>query len=137
MIGFVLNLPPWLSGLTLSELQCSEPAWLVRQGMGSPAAAAGMPSQVSACYEIKFSGRYRGFACVLLNCDRPSHPDWGHLCVVRAAGVGNRWQVPAALLVGQGCTTELRFNVPLDTKWVTLGTLFPASTISWQVLRKI
>jgi len=51
--------------LTLSELQCSEPGWLVRQGVGLPPAAAGMSSQVSACYEIKFSGKYRGFACVL------------------------------------------------------------------------
>jgi len=61
---------------------------------------AGMSSQVSACCEIKFSG---SIACVLfLNCDRPSHLHWGHLGVVRAAGVDNRWQVPAALLVGQG-----------------------------------
>ena len=63
-----------------------------------------MSSQVSARYEIKFSDRYRGLACVLLNCDRPSRPDWGRLVVVRAAGVDNRWQVPAALLVGQGRT---------------------------------
>jgi len=96
MIGFVLNLPPWLSGLTLSELQCSEPAWLVRQGMGSPAAAAGMPSQVSACYEIKFSGRYRGFACASFKRDRPSH-NWGRLGVVRAAVTDDRWQGPAVL----------------------------------------
>jgi len=61
------NLPPWLSGLTLSELQCSEPGWLVRQGVGSSPAPVGMSSQVSACYEIKFSGRYRGFACVLFH----------------------------------------------------------------------
>jgi len=61
----VLDLPPWLSGLTLSELQCSEPGWLVQQGVGSPPAPAGMSSQVSACYEIKFSGRCKGFACVL------------------------------------------------------------------------
>jgi len=27
-----------------------------------------------------------------LNCDRPSHPDWGRLGVVRAVGVDNRWQ---------------------------------------------
>jgi len=59
------DLPPWLSGLMLSELQCSEPGWLVRQGVGSPPAAAGMLSQVSACNEIKFSGRYTGFASVL------------------------------------------------------------------------
>jgi len=32
-----------------------------------------------------------------LNCDRPSHPDWGHLGVVRATGVDNRWQWPAVL----------------------------------------
>jgi len=29
-----------------SELQCSEPGWLVRQGMGLPPASAGMSSQV-------------------------------------------------------------------------------------------
>jgi len=34
--------------------------------VGSTPTAAGMSSQVSACYEIKFSGRYRGFARVLL-----------------------------------------------------------------------
>jgi len=61
----ITNLPPWLSGLTLSEMQCSEPGWLVRQGVDSSPAPAGMLSQVSACYEIKFSGRYRGGACVL------------------------------------------------------------------------
>ena len=27
-------------------------------------------------------------------CDRPSHPDWGCLDVVRAAGADNRWQGP-------------------------------------------
>jgi len=52
---------------------------------------------LSACYEIKFSGRCRGLAFVLLKCDRPSHPDWGRLGVVRAAGVYNRWKVPAVL----------------------------------------
>ena len=30
-------------------------------------------------------------------CDRPSHPDWGRLGVVRAAGVDNRWQGPVVL----------------------------------------
>jgi len=30
-------------------------------------------------------------------CDRPSHPDWGRLGVVRADGVVNRWQGPAVL----------------------------------------
>jgi len=52
---------------------------------------------LSACHEIKFSGKYRGLACVLLKCDRPSHLDWGCLGVVRAAGVDNRWKVPAVL----------------------------------------
>jgi len=47
--------------------------------------------------EIKFSGRYRELACVLLRCDRPSHPDWGRLGVVRAAGMDNRWKGPAVL----------------------------------------
>ena len=50
---------------TLAEPQCSEPGWLVWQGMGSPPAAAGMSSQDSACYEIKFSGWYRGSTCIL------------------------------------------------------------------------
>jgi len=73
--------------------------------MGSTPAAS-MSSQVSACFHMKLNSRAgRGFACALfLNCDRPSHPDWGRLGVVRAAGVDNRWQVPAALLVGQGRT---------------------------------
>jgi len=30
-------------------------------------------------------------------CDRPSHPDWGCLGVVRAASVDNRWQGPVVL----------------------------------------
>jgi len=34
-----------------------------------------------------------------------------------------------------GLLHELRFNVPLDTKWVISETLFPAS-ISWLVVRK-
>jgi len=59
------NLLQWLRGLGLSELQCSEPGLLVRQGVGSSPTPASMSSQVSACYEIKFSGRHRGFACVL------------------------------------------------------------------------
>ena len=45
----------------LTEPQCSGPG-----GVGSTPAAAGMSIQVSACYEIKFSGRYRWFAWVLL-----------------------------------------------------------------------
>jgi len=57
----------------------------------------------------------RGFACVLfLNCDRPLHPDWGRLGVVRAADVDNRWQVPAALLVGQGRTIGILPEKPAD-----------------------
>jgi len=46
------DLPTWLRGLRLSELQCSKPGWLFRQGVGSPPAPAGMSSQASACYEI-------------------------------------------------------------------------------------
>jgi len=37
LYGLLCNLPPWLSGLAISELQCSgEPGWLVRKGMGLP-----------------------------------------------------------------------------------------------------
>ena len=43
---------PDLRGLRLSELRCSEPGWLFRQGVGSSLAPAGMSSQASACYEI-------------------------------------------------------------------------------------
>jgi len=34
----------------------------------------------------------------------PSHPDWGRLGMVIAASMDNRWQVPAALLEGEGRT---------------------------------
>jgi len=61
--------------------------------MGSTLAAAGMSIQVSACYEIKFSGRYTECSPVSsYKYDRPSHPDWGRLGVLRAAGVDNRLQ---------------------------------------------
>jgi len=49
------HLPTWLRGLRLLELQCSEPGWLVRQGVGSSPAPAGMSSEVSACHEIILS----------------------------------------------------------------------------------
>jgi len=45
--------------------------------MGSTPAAAGMSSQVSACYEIKFSGRYRGIACVLFQMWQTITPGLG------------------------------------------------------------
>jgi len=38
-----------------------------------------------------------------LNCDRPSHPDWGRLGVVRAAGVDNRWQGSVVLYRKTAC----------------------------------
>jgi len=45
-----------------------------------------------------FSGKVQeGPPVSSLNCNRPSHPDWGHLGVVRAAGEDNRWQGPADL----------------------------------------
>jgi len=72
----------------LAELQCG-PGWLARHREFDSRCCRNVET-VSACYEIKFLGRYRGFDCILLNCDRPSHPDWGHLGVMRAAGVDNR-----------------------------------------------
>ena len=84
----------------LAELQCG-PGWLARRhGFDS------------CCWHVESGSAWlnsragtRGFACVLfLNCDRPSHLDWGRLGVMRAAGIDNRWQLPAALLVGQGRT---------------------------------
>jgi len=86
-----LDLPTWLRGLRLSELQCSEPGWLFWQGVSSFPAPAGMSSQATACYEIILGQVQRDHLCTLLKCDRPSHPDWGRLGVVTAAGVDNRW----------------------------------------------
>ena len=55
-------------------------------------AAAGMSSQVSACYEINSRAGSEGSPVSSFKCDRPSHPDWGRLGVLRAAGADNRWQ---------------------------------------------
>jgi len=33
-----------------------------------------------------------GLSVSCYKCERPSHPDWGRLGVVRAAGIDNRWQ---------------------------------------------
>jgi len=38
-----------------------------------------------------------------LNCDRLSHLDWGHLGVVRAVSVDNRWQGSAVLYRKTAC----------------------------------
>ena len=73
------------------------PGWLFRQGVGSSPAPAGMSSQASACYEIILGQVQRVRLVSSLKCDRPSHPDWGRLGVVRAAGVDNRWYGSAVL----------------------------------------
>ena len=88
------DLLQWLRGLGLSELQCSEPGWLVRQGVGSSPTSASMSSQVSACYEIKFSSRYRGFACVLFKLWQAITPGSG------ASGVW--WEPPVWITDGRG-----------------------------------
>jgi len=64
--------------------------WLVRQGVGSPPAPA-CRVRFSACYEIKSQAGTEGSPASSLKCDRPSHPDWGQLGVVRAAYVDNGW----------------------------------------------
>jgi len=76
------------------QVQCSEPGWLVRQGVGSSPTPASMSSQVSACYEIKFSGRYRGFACVLFKLWQAITPGSG------ASGVW--WEPPVWITDGRG-----------------------------------
>jgi len=88
---YATDLPTWLRGLRLSELQCSEPGWLFWQGVDSSPAHAGMSSQVSACYVIISRAGTEGSSVSSLKCDRPSYPDWGRLGEVRAAGVDNRW----------------------------------------------
>jgi len=85
---------PHFWGLGLSELQCSEPGWLVRQGVGSSPTPASMSSQVSACYDIKFSGRYRGFACVLFKL-------WQAITTVSGAS-GMWWEPPVWITDGRG-----------------------------------
>ena len=77
-----------------SELQCSEPGWLVRQGVGSSPTPGSMSSQVSVCYEIKFSGRYRRFACVLFKLWQAITPGSG------ASGVW--WEPPVWITDGRG-----------------------------------
>jgi len=64
--------------------------------MGLTPAAAGMLSQVSACYEINSRAGTEGLPVSSFKCDRPSHSDWGCLGV-RATGADNRWQWPAVL----------------------------------------
>jgi len=93
-IDSTADLLQWLRRLGLSELQCSEPGWLVRQGVGSSPTPASMSSQVSACNEIKFSGRYRGFACVLFKLWQAITPGLG------ASGVW--WEPPVWITDGRG-----------------------------------
>jgi len=69
-----VDLPPWLSGPMLSELQCSEPGWLFWQGVGSSHAPA-CQMRFSACYEIKSWAGTEGSPVSSLKCDGPSHPD--------------------------------------------------------------
>jgi len=72
----------------LAEPQCSEQVAWVRLPL-KPACRV----RFLHAMRLKFSGRYRGFACVTvssLKCNRPSHPDWGRLGVVRATGADNR-----------------------------------------------
>ena len=113
---FRSDLPPWLSGLAISELQCIESlaglfeghGFISLTGMvrrGGQARAPGQFSKapvppacrvrLSACKEIKILGRYRGFACVLLKLTgHHSQTVLGCLGVVRAAGVDNRLEGP-------------------------------------------
>ena len=93
-LTFHQDLLQWPRELELSELQCSEPGWLVRQGVGSSPTPASMWSQVSACYEIKFLGRYRGFACVLFKLWQAITPGSG------ASGVC--WEPPVWITDGRG-----------------------------------
>ena len=65
--------------------------WLVRQGVGSPPASAGMSSQVLHAMRLNSRAGTDGSPVSSFKCDRPSHPDWGHLGVMRATGVDNRW----------------------------------------------
>jgi len=108
-----------LMRITCTLFHTNTPASAVRAWLASSAGWVQLPL-LPAC-RVRFLhvmrlnswAGTRGFACVLfLNCDRPSHPDWGDLGMVRAAGMDNRWQVPAALLVGQGRTTGTMSEKP-------------------------
>ena len=78
-------------------------AWLVRQGVGSSPAPAGMSSQVSDAMRLNSWAGTEGSPVSSLNCDRPSHLDWGRLGVVRAASVDNRWQGLVVLYTKTAC----------------------------------
>ena len=56
-----------------------------------------MSSQVLHAMRLNSWAGTEGSPVSSFKCDRPSHPDWGHLGVVRAASVDNRWQRPAVL----------------------------------------
>jgi len=88
------DLLQWLSGLGLLELQCSESGWLVRQGVGSSPTPASMSSQVSACYEIKFSGQVQRVACVLFKLWQAITP--------RSGASGVWWEPPVWITDGRG-----------------------------------
>ena len=94
----MLDLPSWLSGL-IRWLSCLAQAAWVRLPL--------LPAyRVTFLHAMRLNSGAAIEASVLLNYDRPSHPDWGRLGVVRATGVDNRWQVPAALLAVQGLTID-------------------------------
>jgi len=70
--------------------------WLVRQGVGLSLPACRV--RLLHAMRLNYRAGTEGSPVSSLNCERPSHPDWGRLGVVRAAGVDNRWQGPVVLL---------------------------------------
>jgi len=75
----MLDLPSWLSGL-IRWLSCLAQAAWVRLPL--------LPAyRVTFLHAMRLNSGAAIEASVLLNYDRPSHPDWGRLGVVRAAGV--------------------------------------------------
>jgi len=77
--GTSSHLLQWLRGLGLSELQCSEPGWLVRQGVGSFPTPASMSSRFLHAMRLNSRAGIEGSPVSSLSCDRPSHPDRGRL----------------------------------------------------------
>jgi len=85
--GFCGDLPPWLSGLTLS---LSRSAVSLAGGVGSTSAACRVRFLHATTTRLHYRAGTEGSLVSSFICDRPSHPDWGRLVVVTAAGADNR-----------------------------------------------
>jgi len=81
----------------LAEPQCSEPGWLARWRGFDSHCCRHVESRFLHAIRLNSRGGTEDSPVFSYKCDGPSHPDWGRLGVVRAAGADNGWQGPAVL----------------------------------------